>query len=196
MAALIYIHGFLSSPLSHKAVQVQQWLAEQRPDISFHCPYLPPYPGEVQLTLEQMVEELQQQGPVYLMGSSMGGYWSTYLAEKYDLRAILINPAVTPSMLMPEYIGVELKNYHTEDTYMLEPHHVDEIRAVDTPNPQRLQNYWLMVQTEDETLDYRLAVDKYEGCKQLVEEGGDHGFQGFERFIAGAIDFLEGKDSQ
>ncbi len=192
MAALIYIHGFLSSPLSHKAQQVQQWLAQSRPDIAYHCPLLAPYPGKVQAELEQLVESLQAKGPVYLMGSSMGGYWSTWLAEKYDLRAVLINPAVTPSMMMPEFVGVELTNYHTDDTYMLEPHHVDEIRAVDTPNPQRLQNYWLMVQTEDETLDFRLAVDKYEGCKQLIEEGGDHGFQGFERFIPESIAFLEG----
>lgn len=195
MPALIYIHGFLSSPLSFKAQQVKTWLAEQRPDIQYHCPFLPPYPGEARALLEQLVESLKPE-PVYLMGSSLGGYWSTYLAEKYDLRAVLINPAVRPSMLMPEYVGVELQNYHTEDRYTLTPEHIDQLRAVDTPNVERKDNYWLMVQTGDETLDYRLAVDKYQGCRQLVEEGGDHGFQEFDRWIPEVIGFLECASSE
>lgn len=193
MSALIYIHGFLSSPLSHKAQQVQTWLAENRTDIDYHCPFLPPYPGQARDLLESLVESLP--GPVYLMGSSLGGFWATYLAEKYDLRAVLINPAVKPSMLMPEYVGVELQNYHTDDTYVLSEQHIDELRAVDTPQIQRLDNYWLMAQTGDETLDYRLAVEKYRGCKQLVEEGGDHAFQDFERWIGRTIDFLEARET-
>lgn len=192
MAALIYIHGFLSSPRSIKAVQVDQWLAANRPDIGFHCPFLPAYPAQAQAILEQLVESLLPQ-PVYLMGSSLGGFWATWLAEKYDLRAVLINPAVKPSMLLPEYLNVTLHNYHTDDTYVLTQTHMAEIRAVDTPTLTRPDNYWLMVQTGDETLDYRLAVAKYQACKQLVEEGGDHGFTDFERHIPAAIAFLEGK---
>ncbi len=190
MPALIYIHGFLSSPLSHQAQQVKAWLEEHRQDIGYHCPFLSPYPDEARALLEQRVESLLPE-PVYLMGSSLGGYWATFLAEKYDLRAVLINPAVRPSMLMPDYIGVDVKNYHTEDSYRLSPEHVEQLRAVDTPTIERKDNYWLMVQTGDETLDYRLAVEKYQGCKQLVEDGGDHSFQAFERWIPESIAFLE-----
>jgi len=202
MSALIYIHGFLSSPLSHKAQQVKAWLGENRADIDYHCPFIPPYPGQARDLLENLVESLvesqaeAQPRPVYLMGSSLGGFWATYLAEKYDLRAVLINPAVKPSMLMPEYVGVELQNYHTDDTHVLSERHIDELRAVDTPQIHRLANYWLMAQTGDETLDYRLAVEKYQGCKQLVEEGGDHAFQGFEHWISDAIDFLAARETR
>ena len=107
MASLIYIHGFLSSPQSFKAQQVKTWLASHRPDIQYHCPFLPPYPAEAQKILEHWVESLPR--PIYLMGSSLGGYWCSWLVEKYDLRAVLINPAVQPSMLIPEFIGAELK---------------------------------------------------------------------------------------
>lgn len=189
MSHLIYIHGFLSSPSSHKAIQVKQWLADNQPDIEYHCPFLTAYPGPTRQSLESLIEDLLP-APVYLMGSSLGGYWATWLVEKYQLRAVLINPAVKPSMLNPEYVNVELKNYHSEDTYILTDQDIEELFAVDVSEIQLHNNYWLMVQTGDETLDYRLAVEKYAGCKQLVEEGGDHSFQNFDKRIIEAIEFL------
>lgn len=189
MAALLYIHGFLSSPLSFKAQQTAQWLAAHHPDIEFHCPQLTPYPADTQQLLESLVEQLLPE-PVYVMGSSLGGFWATWLVEKYNLRAVLINPAVRPQDFMPAYLEVDLKSYHTDDSYRLSAHHIDEIIAVDVP-VTRLQNYWLLVQTGDETLDYRQAVQKYQLCKQTIEEGGDHSFQGFERFLDDCITFFK-----
>lgn len=190
MSALIYIHGFLSSPLSHKAQQVAQWLADLRPDVAYHCPMLSAYPDEVQQDLDCLVESLLP-GPVYLMGSSMGGFWATYLAEKYDLPAVLINPAVNPTTLMPKYVGIALKNYHTEDTYTLGSNDIEALAKLEAHTPKRLQNYWLLSQRGDETLECQIGVDYYRGCKQTVEEGGDHGFQEFERFIPAALEFCE-----
>ena len=189
MAALVYIHGFLSSPLSLKARQTAQWLTATYPHISFHCPQLTPYPAQTQHQLEQLVESLLPQ-TVYLMGSSLGGFWATWLAEKYHLRAVLINPAVRPQDFMPAYLEVDLKSYHTDDSYRLHAGHIDEIIAVDIPVTHK-SSYWLLVQTGDETLDYRHAVQKYAGCKQTVEEGGDHAFQGFERYLQGCIEFFQ-----
>jgi len=188
MAALLYIHGFLSSPLSFKAQQTQAWLAANHPEIDYHCPQLSPYPAQTQRLLEDLVESLLPE-PVYLMGSSLGGFWATWLAEKYNVRALLINPAVRPQEFMPKYVGVELKSYHTDDMYHLHRRHVDEIKSADV-QPRRLDNYWLLVQTGDETLDYRRAVEKYAGCKQTIEEGGDHSFQGFERYFESGLKFL------
>jgi len=191
MPALIYIHGFLSSPSSHKALQVKQWLADNRPDIDYHCPFLTVYPDEVKVELDTLVQSLLEKGPVYLMGSSMGGFWSTYLAETYKLPAVLINPAVKPSMLMPSYVGMKLKNYHTDDSYMLEQRHIDQLRELVPSAILHPQLYWVLLQTADETLDYRLAQALYGDAKLLIEEGGDHGFVGFERHIPASIEFLE-----
>jgi predicted esterase YcpF (UPF0227 family) len=188
MAALLYIHGFLSSPFSFKAQQVKHWLAESYPEISFYCPHLPPYPAQTQAQLTALVEQLLPE-PVYLMGSSLGGFWATWLAERYNLRALLINPAVKPQDFMPAYLEVDLKGYHTDDSYRLSARHIDEIIAADVL-PTRHQNYWLLVQSGDETLDYRQAVAKYQGCRQTIEEGGDHGFQGFERYLEPGLAFL------
>lgn len=194
MAALLYIHGFLSSPLSFKAQQTREWLAANYPHIDFHCPQLPPYPAQTQNILESLVENLLPQ-PLYLMGSSLGGFWASWLAEKYDLRAVLINPAVRPQDFMPSYLEVDLKSYHTDDSYRLNSGHIDEIIAVDIPITRKA-NYWLLVQTGDETLDYRQAVQKYAGCKQTIEEGGDHAFQGFERYLEDSIKFFQHSENQ
>ncbi|ACE84346.1 YqiA/YcfP family alpha/beta fold hydrolase [Cellvibrio japonicus] len=191
MAAVLYIHGFLSSPLSFKAQQVQGWLARNHPEITYFCPHLTPYPEQTRHTLASMVESLLPQ-PVYLMGSSLGGFWATWLAETYNLRALLINPAVRPQDFMPAYLEVDLKGYHTDDSYRLNARHIDEIMATDIP-VTRLANYWLLVQTGDETLDYRAAVAKYQGCRQTIEEGGDHSFQGFECYLAQGLAFLRGE---
>ncbi|WP_347330622.1 YqiA/YcfP family alpha/beta fold hydrolase [Marinimicrobium locisalis] len=185
---LLYLHGFLSSPASFKARQVSAWVARHRPDIDFQCPHLSPYPSETARQLEALVPT---EAPLYLMGSSLGGFWATWLAERYRAPAVLINPAVAPWQFMPNYVEVDLKGYHTDDTYRLSAHHVDEFRAYEVASPTRPQALWLLAQTGDETLDYRQAVAKYKGAKQTVEPGGDHGFQGFERYIPEAIAFLE-----
>ena len=169
---------------------MRDWLARQRPQMEYLCPFLTPRFDEARLTLERLVEERLPQ-VVHVMGSSLGGYWATYLAEKYNLRAVLINPLVQPRRLGNEFIGQELHNYHTDDVYVLEQRHVEALLEADTPVIKHPENYWLLVQSGDETLDYRLAVEKYAGCRQTVEEGGDHSFQGFERYIPEVIDFLE-----
>ena len=189
MPALIYIHGFLSSPLSFKAQQTQAWLAVNHPQIDYHCPQLSAYPAQTQHELELLVESLMPD-PVYLMGSSLGGFWATWLAEKYNLKAVLINPAVNPQAFMPKYLGLELKNYHTDDHYCLNAGHIDEILRANVAIA-RHGNYWLLAQTDDETLDYRQAVEKYVGCKQTIEQGGDHAFQGFERYLTQCMVFLQ-----
>jgi predicted esterase YcpF (UPF0227 family) len=189
--SLLYIHGFLSSPASGKAVQMRDWIAAHRPSVQFHCPFLTPYFDETRSVLESCVTS-RLPDEVWLMGSSLGGYWATWLAEKYDLRAVLINPLVETRRLREEGLGVELKNYHTDDVYILNERHVAALEEADTPVIRRPDNYWLLLQTGDEVLDCRLAVRKYAACRQLVEEGGNHGFQGFARHIPTAVAFLEG----
>ncbi|MES2675025.1 MAG: YqiA/YcfP family alpha/beta fold hydrolase [Pseudomonadota bacterium] len=193
MSALIYIHGFLSSPLSYKAQQTQAWLATHHPEVNYYCPQLTPYPEQTRIQLEQLVESLLPRA-VYLMGSSLGGFWATWLVEKYNLRALLINPSTHPSEFMPNYLCVDLKSYHNDEVYRLTTQHIDEIKSASI-QPTRLNNYWLLVQTGDEVLDYRQAVQKYAGCRQTVEEGGDHAFQGFEKYLDKALNFLAENDN-
>ena len=117
---LIYIHGFLSSPLSFKARAISQWLARERPQIDFQCPSLTPYPRKTAIELDRLVKKAINKGnSVYLMGSSLGGFWATYLVEKYQLPAVIINPAVNVEELMTKFVDVELKNHFSQQRYRL-----------------------------------------------------------------------------
>lgn len=189
MSLLLYIHGFLSSPLSYKAQQVEDWLRENRPEVDYACPALTAYPDEAMARLEAAIGQ-HLPDSVYLLGSSLGGYYATYLAEKFNLPAVLINPAVAPYRLIRAYLDQDLQNYHTDERYRLSSHHIELLRAFETDRLQYPDNYWLMVQTGDETLDYRQAVEKYRGCRQLVEEGGDHSFQNFRRWLPEIFQFF------
>lgn len=187
MATLLYIHGFLSSPQSYKAQQIRGWLEQNHPQIDYNCPKLRPYPDECAQILTDIISRANQ--PVYLMGSSLGGFWATWCAETYGLSAILINPAVNVLEFLPLYVNKPLSNYHTNEHYRLQSEHIKQMEQYDI-SPTHKENYWVLLQTGDETLDYRLAVAKYAGCRQTVETGGDHSFQGFERYFQEAIIFF------
>ncbi len=192
MPALVYLHGFLSSPLSTKARQTEAWLTAHRPDIRYHCPFLSSYPGEARASLDRLLDELLADTPadsIGLMGSSLGGFWATYLAETHELRAVLVNPAVRPQDRFAEFVGRTLKNYHSDDEYRLTQADMRELIEADLI-PRNLANYWVMLQTGDETLDYRQAIEKYQGSRFLVEEGGSHAFEGFEHWLPRLVNFL------
>jgi len=192
MPTLLYIHGFLSSPSSFKAKQVKEYCRKYHPDITYLCPQLPPYPDQCAQQLEALINAADQ--PVYLIGSSMGGFWATWLSERYACKAVLVNPAVDVISLMPKYVGVSLKNYHHDETYLLTRRHLDQLKTYVVEELKQKSHYWLIAQEGDETLDYRLAVEKYAGCKQTVEPGGDHGFQRFERFFDDMANFFNSKN--
>ncbi|MEQ9208356.1 MAG: YqiA/YcfP family alpha/beta fold hydrolase [Pseudomonadales bacterium] len=190
MKRLVYLHGFLSSPESLKALLTKSWLERNRPDIEYQCPELSSYPGQAIKAIRELMAMPYEQ--TMLVGSSLGGYWSTWLAEEYGHRTVVINPAVKPSMLNREdYLGVELKNYYSDEVYTLGDRDAEDLLSVFVDEIKYPERIWLMAQTGDDTCDYRLAVEKYADCKQLIEEGGDHGFQGYEEWIPEIVRFLE-----
>ncbi len=189
MSVLLYIHGFLSSPASEKAQQVETWCEQHQPSIKYLCPALSAYPDDAISTLEGIVRSHRSE-PIYIIGSSLGGFYATYLVEKYGLKAVLVNPAIRPFELIKAYIDTDLKNYHTEEVYRLNTTHMESLRSINVESLALPENYWLMAQTGDETLDYREAVKKYEHCLKTIEQGGDHSFQNFEQWLPRIFDFF------
>ncbi|MCQ3828868.1 hypothetical protein HXX02_05385 [Microbulbifer elongatus] len=191
---LVYLHGFLSSPQSFKCQQLKAWLQQTHPQVVFYAPLISPYPAEAAMALGNALADFRAShpGPIGLVGSSMGGFWSTWLAEQHGLPAVLINPAVSPSRFMPDYVGQDLKPYSGEDkTYRLRTQDVDNMRQLEAGIPATLSGrYWLLAQRGDETLDYREAEAFYRGQQQTIEDGGDHSFQEFARHMPALVDFL------
>lgn len=183
---LIYVHGFNSSALSFKAGLIRRRMEGLGRGAEFACPELSPRPAEAIAALEAHVQERAPQD-IALIGSSLGGYYATWLAETHGVRAVLVNPAVRPYQLLKDALGPQT-NLYTGAHYEFTQRHLDELRALEVPRitPER---YLLVVRTGDEVLDYRQAVERYRGAAAIVELGGDHGFGDFDRFLDRALAF-------
>ncbi|WP_040259669.1 YqiA/YcfP family alpha/beta fold hydrolase [Pseudomonas massiliensis] len=173
--SLLYIHGLNSSPASRKAQQLikaarQLGLAER-----VSVPALHHHPRQALAQLEEAIVTL---GKPLLVGSSLGGYYATYLAQRHGLTAVLINPAVNPHRLFDGYLGVQ-RNLYTGEEWQLTEDHVQALAELEVPPPQAGERFQVWLQTADETLDYRHAEAFYQGCALDVRQGGDHSYQGF-----------------
>jgi predicted esterase YcpF (UPF0227 family) len=188
---VIYIHGFLSSPLSLKAEETRQYLAEKT-TIEFIAPQLSNFPDQAFAQLTALITAEQSAGTALgLIGSSLGGFFATTLAEQFNLRAVLVNPVVNPAehRFIDRYQGEQFNPY-TQERFVLTEQHRQALAAMYLPTVTRPNNLWLLAQMADEVLDYREAVEYYRDSPQIIEAGGDHRFQGFNRHLPSIIKFL------
>lgn len=183
---LIYLHGFNSSPGSRKAEVLKRAMEERDLGHQYGCPALPHLPKRAIALVETEIAKHARES-ITLIGSSLGGFYATYLAERHDLRAILINPAVYPHEDLRAYLGVQ-RDLYTQRRYELTEEHLRQWEKLYLPTV-RPQRYVLLVETGDEVLDYRQAVEKYEGARQIVVEGGDHSLKSFSRHIPLILEF-------
>lgn len=183
---IVYLHGFNSSPQSHKAQVLSRFMAERGLGAHYACPALPPLAADAIAAIEALMA--RHAGARFsFLGSSLGGYYATYLAEKHGAKAVLVNPAIEPHVGLRAYLG-EQKNLHTGAPYQLTETHLREWQALWVPRitPSR---YLLLVETGDEVLDYRRAVARYQGAEQVVIEGGDHSLQSFRQHLPRILAF-------
>ncbi len=184
-AGILFLHGFASSPASRKALFLEATLAARGLSDRYFCPALSPAPAQAIAQAEAIIA--RSQCKLTLVGSSLGGYYATYLAEKYDLRAVLVNPAVVAPLSLADQIGAHT-NYYTNESFDFTVEHVAELRSleVERVTPKR---YLLLVESGDEVLDYRHAVERYAGCKQIVLDGGDHSFTRWSEVMPQLLEF-------
>lgn len=149
--------------------------AAQR-DREFVCPQLPHSPKAAIALAETLIsEKVGAGGTAAVVGSSLGGYYATYLAEKHRLRAVLVNPAVVAHVALEQFIGPQ-QNLYSGEHFDFTREHIAELRALEVPRLSHPENFWLLVETGDEVLDYRQAVARYAGARQTIIKGGDHSF--------------------
>lgn len=182
---LLYIHGLNSSPASFKANLLKRKLESLGRGAEFSAPALPDRPSVAAALLEA---DVAKHPGATLVGSSLGGFYATWLAERHGLKAVLVNPAVRPYDGLRELLGAQ-QNLYTGARYELTQAHLDELADMDVAAITRPERYLLMVQTGDEVLDYRQAVERYRGCRQRVIEGSDHGFSNFADHLNPVLEF-------
>ncbi len=182
---IIYIHGFGSNGEGSKAKILRELLEDE----GFIAPSLSYVPELAINTLKELIESYSKFEKVYLMGSSLGGYYALYLADLYDLKAVLINPSVSPTRTLKEVLG-DQENYYDGSKFEWNKNHLNSLEKFEVNNPQ-VERYLLLSQKGDETLNYVDAMQKLYGCKKHIEDGGNHSFDGIGRYIADIEDFFE-----
>jgi predicted esterase YcpF (UPF0227 family) len=187
---LLYLHGFRSSPKSFKARVVQQRMAQLGRASALICPQLPASPKAAMELVLNLVGRHAAQGPerLAIVGSSLGGFYATWLAERFGCRAVLINPAVDPLKDLDKHVGVTTA-WHSSEPFEFKREYIAELAELKVARITRPERYFLLAATGDEVLDYRDMVAHYAGAHQHVIEGSDHAVTGFEQYVDEVLDF-------
>ena len=156
---MLYLHGFLSSVQSLKAQQTLAYCSEIGLRENITIPQMNHGPAETIAALHALIDE-NDAGNLVLMGSSLGGYYATYLSEFYEAPAVLINPAVRPYELWESRLG-ENRNYHSGKIHVVTREHIEELKQIDVPVLSKPKNFKVFLQTSDEVLDYQQALEKF-----------------------------------
>ncbi len=186
---VLYLHGFRSSPQSTKARQVAAVMAAQFPHITWWCPQLPASP--------QAAAELIATGTaawpaahMAVIGSSLGGFYATWLASQRGCKAVLLNPAVDPARDLAKYIGEQTAWHDPAERFYFAPEFVDELRSLQVGPLLHPERVWALIAKGDEVLDWHEMTARYPGSHQVVMEGGDHAISNFENYLPHVLTFL------
>jgi predicted esterase YcpF (UPF0227 family) len=186
---ILYLHGFRSSPHSTKAERIRTALAGRGRAGDFACPQLPVSPrAAVNVALASAA--LEDPAKLAVIGSSLGGYYATWVAEQLGCRAVLLNPAVFPYRELATQLGRH-PVYFSDQTVEWTADHLAELQAVDTARITRPERYFLVAATGDEVIDWTTMVAKYAGCRQRVIQGSDHALSDFDRYLDEILGFCD-----
>lgn len=176
---LLYLHGFNSSSQSGKAQQLLAWSREH--GIPAQCPDLPDRGSAAIALCEALITHSKT--PVTVIGSSLGGYYATWLAEKHHLKAVLVNPCMRCDEKIASLVGQVQKSWHGGPDYLFTAAHLRDLQRLRIERPTHLERYLLLVEKADTVLDYSEAVAYFSGAQQVVLDGGDHGFTRFMDYL-------------
>ena len=186
---LLYLHGFRSSPLSAKAVKMAAAVQASHPAVRWWCPQLPPSPRQAMAMLMAGIAGWPQ-GSMAVVGSSLGGFYATWIAARTGCPAVLLNPAVHPARDLASHIGEQSAWHSPQETFFFQPEFVQELRDLDAGSLSRPERFYTLIAKGDELLDWREMSARYAGSQGLLLEGGDHALSDFDAHLAGVLRFL------
>jgi predicted esterase YcpF (UPF0227 family) len=188
---LLYLHGFRSSPRSFKASWMADWVAAHRPDLVWACPQLPPSPAEALAQIRALTAAWPAATSV-VIGSSLGGFYATVLAEERGWRAALVNPAVDPARDLAAHIGRQTQFHAADESFDFKPEYVDELAAMTPPYPLAHPDHLLAIVAKgDEVLDWREMAARYGAGPLKLIAGGDHALSDFASHVPDLLRHLE-----
>lgn len=186
---LLYLHGFRSSPLSAKAQKVAERVRARNPGVTWWCPQLPPSPRQAMDDVMQGIAGWPR-ASMAVIGSSLGGFYATAVAQRTGCPAVLLNPAVNPARDLAAYIGEQTQFHHPEERFFFQPAFVDELRALDPGPLWHPERFFAIIARGDEVLDWREMTGRYRGARIKLLDGGDHALSDFDDHLDELFGFL------
>ena len=191
-ARILYLHGFRSSPDSFKSRLMAQAMQARGLAHAWASPQLPASPAQAAERIDTLAHQLLgaegHASDLTVIGSSLGGYYATWAAERLGCKAVLLNPAVHAARDLATQVG-EHQMYHSDAPFVFRPEYVDELKALNVAAITRPERYFLVAATGDEVLDWREMRDRFQGCRQRIVQGSDHGLSDFAVHIGEVLDF-------
>lgn len=189
---LVYLHGFRSSPRSSKAVMTGEAIkALSSIDHSYewYCPQLLASPKQ---SMQMVTSHIDQSNAdqIIVIGSSLGGFYTNYLAEKYQCKGIALNPAVYAARELEPHVGM-MTEYDSDKPFDFKAEYIDELRTLQIEKISEPRRYFLIAAKGDELLDWKEMVAFYSGAKQLVLEGSDHGIADYADHLPKVLEFIQ-----
>ncbi|RZL61453.1 MAG: esterase [Variovorax sp.] len=188
---LLYLHGFRSSPQSAKARLVAERVAQRHPHLQWWCPQLPPSPHDA---IDLVMRGIAQwpRGSMAVIGSSLGGFYATYVAGMTRCRAVLLNPAVHPARDLARHIGEQSLWHDPAERFYFRPAYIDELKALEVGPLVRPERAFAVIAKGDEVLDWREMSARYPGSRIKLLEGSDHALSDFaEHHLDDVMHFID-----
>ena len=191
---LLYLHGFRSSPSSAKAQKMADIMASRYPGVTWYCPQLPPSPNQAMVDVMAQVSgwlKLANFESLAVVGSSLGGFYATWVAEKMKCKTVVLNPAVHPARDLAKYIGEQTTWHDPNETFFFKPEFINELRALESGPLKRPESYLAIIAKGDEVLSWREMSARYLGAKVKLIEDSDHALSDFDQHLPEIFEFLD-----
>jgi predicted esterase YcpF (UPF0227 family) len=186
---LLYLHGFLSSPASNKARITAAAIANRHPAVNWLCPMLAASPQQAMTEVLQSISQWPK-ASMAVVGSSLGGFYATWLAEQIGCRAVLLNPAVRPARDLRPHLGEHALWHDASQHFVLEPEFIDELQAMEIDHISHPERYFAVIAKGDEVLDWKEMTGHYPGASVKLLPQGDHALSDYEQHLDEIIEFL------
>ena len=186
---LLYLHGFRSSPASTKARMTAAAVAKRYPEVTWLCPALPASPRQAMAEVMRSTAHWPL-ATTAVIGSSLGGFYATWLAERWGCKAVLLNPAVKPARDLAAHLGDQTVWHDPEQHFVFKAAYVNELIALEIAKISRPQRYFAVIAKGDEILDWREMVGHYADANVKLLPDGDHALTDYDQHLEAVLDFL------
>jgi predicted esterase YcpF (UPF0227 family) len=188
---VVYLHGFRSSPRSSKAVttgDAVRALSSKDKSFEWYCPQLLASP---KMSIDMVMQHIDKSKSDHLViiGSSLGGFYTNYLAEKYACKAVVLNPAVRAARELAPHVGM-LTAYDSNEPFDFRSEHIDELKALQVEKITAPKRYFLIAAKGDELLDWNEMAEFYPEANQLILEGSNHGISEYRELVPRVLEFI------